>query len=84
MVHTDHPLKTFLKNVLHSPNCERFKNHIIGAGSVFNVSGQYYDLKKPTNDQLDDFVAIWSDWHSVGCDLRHSIRETSCRIKRKN
>lgn len=42
---------------------------LIGAGSVFNLAGNYFQFNTSVNDEKADFKAIESDWGSIGKDL---------------
>ena len=48
-----------------------------GAGSVFNVSGNYYDFATSRTEKDADRKALSSDWGMVGQDIKGSIKEDS-------
>jgi hypothetical protein len=48
------------------------RDFIIGAGSILDISGSYFDCE--LNKKVkSDASAIASDWHAVGSDLRDSL-----------
>jgi hypothetical protein len=46
-----------------------------GAGSVFNVSGNYFDFAVSKNESDADRKALSSDWGMVGQDIICSLKE---------
>ncbi len=50
-------------------------NSIIGAGSIFNIAGNYFEFNYSSSDEEADSKAIESDWGTVGCDLEKVMAE---------
>lgn len=48
---------------------------LIGAGSIFNIAGNYFDFNNSKSDKEADAQAISSDWSLIGSDLYQSIEE---------
>ncbi|MCG8323177.1 MAG: hypothetical protein MI921_27005 [Cytophagales bacterium] len=48
---------------------------IKGAGSAFNLAGDYYSFKISRDPFMSDKKAIMSDWRAVGHDLKKSLDE---------
>lgn len=42
----------------------------IGLGSIFNLSGSYFEYKYSKNGSEADYKAILSDWQNVGEDFK--------------
>lgn len=42
---------------------------LIGAGSVLNIAGNYFDFNYSESDKQADYKAIASDWNAVGDDV---------------
>ena len=47
-------------------------NFLIGIGSVLNITGSYFDYNYSNSDMEADFIALTSDWHNIGNDIRKS------------
>ena len=58
-----------------------FKNNLCsasfvrGAGSAFNMSGDYHNFEVPKDPFMADKKAIMSDWRAIGNDLRKSMNQ---------
>jgi len=50
-------------------------NFIIGAGSVLNLGGNYFEFNRSRTPEEADARAIESDWGVVGNDIRAAIEE---------
>ena len=48
---------------------------LIGAGSIFNIAGNYFLFNYSKSDKEADRKAIESDWGMVGDDIRKSINK---------
>ena len=48
---------------------------LTGAGSIFNIGGNYFNFNIPLSPELADMKAIQSDWCMVGMDLRKAFEE---------
>jgi len=46
---------------------------VIGIGSVFNLAGNYFDYNYSTSPEEADEIAIASDWHIIGEDIKQAI-----------
>jgi hypothetical protein len=42
---------------------------LIGAGSVFNIAGNYFNFNYSSSDKEADNKAIMSDWGVIGQDI---------------
>jgi len=42
---------------------------LIGAGSVFNIAGNYFDFNYSSSDKDADTKAILSDWSIIGQEI---------------
>lgn len=49
-------------------------NSIIGAGSVFNIAGNYFSFNSSSSGEEADAKAIESDWGTIGMDLQDVIK----------
>lgn len=49
---------------------------VIGMGSVFNLAGNYFDFNYSSSPEEADEIAIASDWHIVGEDIKQAISES--------
>lgn len=47
----------------------------VGAGSVFNLSGNYYDFAVSKSESEADRKAMCSDWGMVGQDIKTVSQE---------
>lgn len=52
----------------------------IGAGSVFNIAGNYFQFNYSHSDVEADAKAILSDWGVVGNDLLEAKEELERRV----
>jgi len=50
---------------------------MIGAGSIFNISGNYFDFNYSKTLQEADNKAIENDWGMIGEDLKKAIKSFS-------
>ena len=50
-------------------------NFTVGAGSVLNLAGNYYEFNTSASDNEADLKALNSDWSSVGNDISESIKK---------
>ena len=48
---------------------------LTGAGSIFNIRGNYFRFKLSRSSELADMRAMQSDWCMVGKDLRKAFEE---------
>lgn len=48
-------------------------NFIIGAGSVFNIAGNYFSFNRSTASEADA-KAIESDWGTIGMDIQQIVK----------
>ncbi len=44
-------------------------NMLIGAGSIFNLAGNYFEFNTSKTEQEADFKALENDWGVIGMDL---------------
>ena len=51
--------------------------YIVGAGSVFNLSGNYFKFNESNSSLEADMKAISSDWLNVGYDFQDAIKSNS-------
>lgn len=49
-------------------------NSIIGAGSVFNIAGNYFEFNYSSAAEEADSRAIESDWGVIGLDLEQAVK----------
>ena len=54
---------------------------MIGAGSVFNIAGNYFRFNSPSGAAEADMKAISSDWGVVGDDIKSVIAEMNKKVK---
>lgn len=47
--------------------------YVVGAGSIFNLSGNYFDYRTSDNPAEADRLAINSDWQNIGQDILKAI-----------
>jgi len=47
---------------------------IIGAGSVLNILGNYFDYNDSPTGIEADLKAIESDWQNIGADIENTIK----------
>lgn len=52
-------------------------NTIIGAGSIFNIAGNYFSFNYSDSSDEADSKAIESDWGTIGQDLKKIFSTTS-------
>lgn len=50
-------------------------SYITGAGSVLNLSGNYYEFNTSPSGEIADMRALESDWGMVGQDFDEAIRK---------
>ena len=55
----------------------RRTSFLIGCGSVFNVSGNYFVFNYSKSGLQADAKAIENDWDVIGQDLKDTIRKVS-------
>lgn len=48
---------------------------LCGAGSVLNISGNYFDYNSSQSDDEADKKAISMDWKMVGADIASSMKQ---------
>ncbi len=46
---------------------------LIGAGSIFNIAGNYFDFNYSNTPEEADAKAIANDWGVVGQDLKEAM-----------
>lgn len=46
---------------------------LIGAGSVFNLAGNYFEFNRSRTGEEADWLALANDWGVAGDDLRKAI-----------
>ncbi|MBL0912703.1 MAG: hypothetical protein IBJ09_10055 [Bacteroidia bacterium] len=46
---------------------------LTGAGSAFNIAGNYYRFTFPENAAEADAKALEADWNAIGNDLRRAM-----------
>ncbi len=51
-------------------------NMRIGAGSIFNLAGRYFEFNRSLSTYDADNLALLNDWGVVGNDLRNTISKT--------
>ena len=56
------------------------RNAIIGAGSIFNIAGNYFEYSYSKNGRDADNKAIESDWAIIGNDLKEAIKTAGTSI----
>jgi len=66
----------------------KFKNFIIGMGSIFDITGSYFSYKpswmrEDLTPQEQDALAIRGDWEAIGNDLRKAIEKTKKSLANK-
>lgn len=62
-----------MKNKNYFTNLLMAKNHfIIGIGSIFNISGSYFEYNYLNVDKDADYKALVSDWKTVFEDIKKS------------
>lgn len=49
---------------------------LMGAGSIFNLGGNYFEFNRSRSGREADNLALESDWGVVGDDLRRTISQT--------
>lgn len=55
-------------------------NMIIGAGSIFNLGGKYFEFNTCRSGREADSLALMNDWSVIGNDLRKTISQTSKKV----
>lgn len=50
-------------------------NFLIGAGSIFNIPGKYYQFNYSETEEDADSKAIENDWGVIGQDIRKAIQD---------
>jgi len=48
---------------------------LVGAGSIFNLAGNYFEFNISSSGEEADIKALQSDWDMVGNDLRDAFFE---------
>lgn len=51
-------------------------NSIIGAGSIFNIAGNYFEFNYSLTNEEADSKAIESDWGVIGLDIENTVKLT--------
>ncbi|MDN4164741.1 hypothetical protein QWY31_04465 [Cytophagales bacterium LB-30] len=54
---------------------------LLGAGSVFNVAGKYFEFNTSSSSSEADLKAIMSDWGIVGQDIRNAKDKIAADLK---
>lgn len=62
-------------NTLSSSPLLTNRGFIVGMGSVFNITGKYFEYNYSKNAQCADFKAIKRDWEIVGQNLSGAIQK---------
>lgn len=57
---------------------------LTGAGSIFNIRGNYFRFNTSSSPELADMRAIQSDWCMVGRDLRGAYEEYRKQLVHEN
>lgn len=55
-------------------------DYLIGAGSVFNIAGNYFEFNTSATGEIADQNALESDWGVVGQDLKGAISEYELQL----
>jgi hypothetical protein len=53
---------------------------LTGAGSIYNIAGNYYDFNTSPSGEIADTRALECDWQMVGMDLKNAI----CEFEKEN
>jgi len=48
-------------------------NFLMGAGSIFNIAGNYYEFNSSSTGELADSKALECDWLMVGQDMNEAL-----------
>jgi len=56
---------------------------LIGAGSVFNLGGNYFSFGSSASGPEADAKAIASDWSMVGVDLEQALQAYDAQLQRE-
>lgn len=57
---------------------------LIGAGSVFNLAGNYFPFEYSASGEQADTKALASDWNMVGLDLEQALLSYETQLQREN
>lgn len=57
---------------------------LVGAGSVFNLAGNYFSFGYATSGSEADTKALASDWNVVGLDLENALINYDAQLQREN
>jgi hypothetical protein len=57
--------------------------YVVGAGSIFNIFGNYHYLCFSKSSQEADAKALASDWGNVGKDIKKAIPDVQTTNKEK-
>lgn len=56
----------------------------MGAGTVFNLPGNYFQFNKSSSEEEADFRAIESDWGVAGQDIEEAMNAIENTIKKRD
>ena len=62
-------LRTMSKNYYITDHLFPRTNYLIGAGSIFNIAGNYFEFNRSSSAEEADAKAIESDWGTIGKDI---------------
>lgn len=48
---------------------------LMGAGSVFNIAGNYYEFASSSSGEIADYKALESDWQMIGVDFNNALNK---------
>jgi hypothetical protein len=54
-------------------------NFRTGAGSIFNIAGNYYRFRQLHQGEKADFIALENDWGAIAQDLKKAIKEFTAK-----
>ena len=57
---------------------------LIGAGSVFNIGGNYFSFGSSASGPEADAKALASDWTMVGVDLEQALQTYDAQLQRES
>jgi hypothetical protein len=56
------------------------RNRLVGAGSIFNIAGNYFKYNYTKTGEERDRLAIANDWGVIGDDLKKAMDEVAKQI----
>lgn len=54
---------------------------LTGAGSIINISGNYFEFSASPSGEIADLKALESDWGMVGQDLSYALEAYESTLK---